>query len=97
MLFILRRQVNLRLAVVYYCQIRAELSQRYEDDFDETIERMLSHPEAWHPMGEGYRRCSFNKFPFGIIYRVDRQKNCCFIYAVMHLYRKPGYWKDRKF
>lgn len=81
----------------YYRQIRSELGQRYEDDFDETLDRMLNNPEAWHPMGRGYRRCSFDDFPFGIIYRLDKKENRCLIYAVMHFKQRPVYWKNRKF
>lgn len=75
----------------HYWQIQDRLGQRFEDGFDETLRRMLDHTEAWHPMGNGYRRCSFNDFPFGIIYHINSEQACCFIYAVMHFHQEPGY------
>jgi hypothetical protein len=39
------------------------------------------------------RKRRFKKFPYGIVFRVHDGE--IFVLAVMHLRRKPGYWKDR--
>jgi len=38
-----------------------------------------------------------NRFPFGVIYRLDKTKNECQVFAIMHFKRKPGYWQSRRF
>lgn len=56
-------------------------------------ERIVLYPEAWHALGEGLRRCRINRFPYGLIYGVERGD--ILVLAVAHLHRKPGYWRDR--
>ncbi len=84
-------------AVRYYCEIYPELGESFRAEIEETIDRMLRTPKAWHPIKKAYRRCSLNRFPFCLIFRVDEQKNECQIFAIMHFKRKPGYWEKRKF
>lgn len=81
----------------YYREILPSLSKKFEDDFDSTLERVLSFPKAWPPMKGDFRRCLLKRFPFGIIYKVDEKENICLIFAVMHLHRNPDYWENRKF
>jgi len=33
------------------------------------------------------------RFPFGILYRIEPEQ--IVVVAVMHLRRRPGYWRDR--
>jgi toxin ParE1/3/4 len=40
------------------------------------------------------RRHLLTRFPFAVIYTIENQR--IYILAVMHLKRKPFYWKDRK-
>lgn len=84
-------------ATGYYREILPSLSNKFEDDFDSTLERVLSFPNAWPLMKGGFRRCLLKRFPFGIIYKVDKKKDMCLIFAVMHLHRNPDYWEDREF
>ncbi len=56
--------------------------------------RVFSHPYVWPVLGSGdIRRCLTNHFPYGIIYCIEADE--ILILAVMHLHRKPGYWKER--
>ena len=56
-------------------------------------ERVSLYPEAWHPLGEGVRRCRLNRFPYGLIYAVE--SGDILVLAIAHLHRKPGHWRDR--
>jgi hypothetical protein len=38
-------------------------------------------------------RCRVNRFPYGLVYEVSGEE--IVIVAVMHLHRRPGYWRDR--
>ncbi|HIP58812.1 MAG TPA: hypothetical protein EYH01_00115 [Campylobacterales bacterium] len=44
-------------------------------------------------MTKSTRRCLVNRFPFGLVYRIEG--DTIVIVAVMHLSRKPDYWYSR--
>src|SRR5205085_6075986 len=56
-------------------------------------DRIARFPEAWHPLGEGVRRCRLRRFPYGLIYTIDNGD--ILLLAVAHLHRRPDYWRDR--
>ena len=71
-------------------------------DFLEELERALTliaeSPNTWSlwpgmPESLGIRRFLLSRFPYGVAYEVTESE--IVVYAVAHLARKPGYWKDR--
>lgn len=46
----------------YYREIKEALNDNFEDDFDSTLERVLSFPKAWQPIEGEYRRCLLKNF-----------------------------------
>ncbi len=79
-------------------------AQFYEDrtkglglDFIRTIqrtyERLRDFPATGAPFGRRFRRVLVPKFPYGLLYRVEPDR--IYIAAVMHLHRRPGYWRSR--
>ena len=77
----------------YYDSIREALGNRFRDEIEMTILRILKFPNGWQPLSPIVRRCRLNGFPYGIIYRVKSEE--IRLLAVMHLHRKPDYWTDR--
>ena len=57
------------------------------------IRQILAFPEAWQTVELGLRHYLLAGFPYGLVYHV--RQNEIIVIAVMHLSRKPGYWKDR--
>ena len=57
------------------------------------VERIRQFPDAWHPLGEGVRRCRLRRFPYGLIYHTDEVG--VLLIAVAHTHRRPGYWSER--
>ena len=55
--------------------------------------RVANHPLRYRKIRGRFRPCLVEKFPYGIIYAVEREE--IFVAAVMHLKRKPEYWKGR--
>jgi len=80
-------------AVEYYEECQSGLGLRFSEEVYATIKRICEHPSAWTEIDKRTRRCLTNKFPYGILYRIT--ENEIRIMAVMHLHRKPDYWKDR--
>jgi len=86
-------QAELEEAVDYYNDQQPGLGDEFAEEIRRTIHRILAHPEAWAKLSRRTRRCRTNKFPYGIIYQI--RGDSILVVAVMHLHRKPSYWKDR--
>jgi len=50
-------------------------------------------PGADHESRNEIRRRLLKRFPFGLLYVIEEQ--AVVIVAVMHLRRRPGYWRER--
>jgi plasmid stabilization system protein ParE len=85
-------EAEFELAVEFYEECEPGLGEAFSEEIIAAIERILRFPESWPKYTHRSRRCLCNRFPFSLVYRV--QKNEIMIYAVMHQKRKPGYWKD---
>ena len=58
-----------------------------------TYEQLPEAPASGPPFGRHLRRLLIPKFPYGLLYRVEAER--IYIVAVMHLHRRPGYWRSR--
>ncbi|MDI6734897.1 MAG: type II toxin-antitoxin system RelE/ParE family toxin [bacterium] len=71
------------------------LGIKFLDEVDRAINTILQFPEAWSPYTNETRRFLLHRFPFAIVYRHTNDK--IQVFAIMHLHRKPNYWKGRQF
>ena len=83
---------ELREAALYYERTEPGLGLKFLGEIDETIERILRFPRAWHPLSGRSRRCRTHRFPFGILYQVRSDE--ILITAVMDLRRDLRRWRD---
>jgi len=79
----------------WYEKNLAGLGSGFLDEVDKAITTIRRAPEAWPFYVGDVRRFLVHRFPFAVLYRCAETK--IQIFAVMHLHRKPGYWKKRKF
>ena len=80
-------------AARYYESKSDGLGSEFIAEIERTIEVIRSHPGAAPIIRSPIRRRLLNRFPFGLLYTID--DNYILILAVMHLRRRPGYWKAR--
>lgn len=80
-------------AINYYEECQINLGYDFSIEVYNAIQLIVSFPKAWPKINNNIRRCLINRFPFGILYSVE--KNNIYILAIMNLNRKPDYWKDR--
>ncbi len=80
-------------ATIRYARIRPRLGEAFFDEVIRTIDRILESPKAWPKHGRLTRICCTRRFKYGVVYQLDADE--VRIVAVMHLHRKPGYWKRR--
>lgn len=80
-------------AVRYYDNCSAGPGLDFALEIYASIKNVCKYPMAWPVLEGDVRRCQSRRFPYGVLYSVE--KNFINILAIMHLHRKPGYWKDR--
>lgn len=80
-------------AARFYEDHRQGLGLDFTLTIQRTYERLLDSPASGAPFGRRLRRVLVPKFPYGLLYRVEIDR--IYIIAVMHLHRRPGYWRSR--
>ena len=63
------------------------------DEVEHTVESILAFPNGSRGVSKNLRRRIMRRFPFGLLYAIEAEQ--IVIVAVVHLKRRPGYWKDR--
>ena len=86
-------EVEIREAAMYYEEAREGLGRKFLNAIESAIEQIKEHPFIWRKITNKFRRSIVKDFPYGIIYSIEKKE--IYIIAVMHLKRKPGYWKKR--
>jgi plasmid stabilization system protein ParE len=81
-------------AIDYYENAEPGLGYDFAIEAYSTIQRIIEYPKAWPQVDKEIRRSLVQRFPFGMLY--SEEGDSIFILAVMHLHKKPGYWKTRK-
>jgi len=80
-------------AIRYYAEIARELGIRFYREMERLILEVCVHPERFRMVDPPARRHFSAQFPYAIIYLVKADH--VWIAAIMHMKRKPGYWRER--
>jgi len=80
-------------AVVYYNKQKPRLGEEFLEELRTTLRLILENPTRFALLARPIRRAKLQRFPYGIVYAPRRR--AIYILAVMHLQRRPDYWKDR--
>ena len=86
-------RLEYREAAAFYESRRPGLGAAFSLEVESTIGRILESPARWRQVEQDVHSCRTRTFPYAILYSlVD---DSVLIVAVMHLRRKPGYWRER--
>jgi plasmid stabilization system protein ParE len=80
-------------AANYYEGQQEDLGKRFLSNVEDGLARIRINPRLFPLIDGDVRRCLTRTFPFGMLFR--ESGDTIEIIAVMHLRRKPGYWKER--
>ncbi len=80
-------------SAIFYESKGKGLGKIFLDEIDHAFGQISASPEVWPVFFENIRRYLLRRFPFGILYEII--EDSIYVIAVMHLKRKPFYWKDR--
>ena len=86
-------RLEYREAAAFYESRRPGLGAGFSLEVEATIRRILEAPRRWREIEQDVRSCRTRTFPYAILYGLDHDS--LLIVAVMHLRRKPGYWRQR--
>jgi cytochrome P450 len=86
-------RLEYREAASFYASRHSGLGAAFTLEVEATIERILEAPQRWRFIEQDVRRCLTHTFPYGILYTIE--PGSILIVSVMHLRRRPGYWRDR--
>lgn len=77
-----------------YCEFEvAGLGKKFREEVKRGIFRIHEYPEAWAKEKNDVRRYLIHKFPYKILYSIE--KDYIYIIAIAHCHRRPNYWIDR--
>lgn len=93
MLFSAEAVQELRDAASYYHSIYSELGLDFQVEVKTQINKISYDPEIWPIRDDMTRRVSLARFPYCIVYLLD--KDIVWIIAIAHHKRFPDYWKNR--
>jgi hypothetical protein len=80
-------------AACYYESKCELLGSDFLAEVEHAMQSIQAHPASSPVIRSNIRRRLLNRFPFGLLYIIEN--NLALIVAVMHLRRRPGYWKER--
>ena len=80
-------------AVRYYSQISPELGLRFCHEMERLFREIGAHPKRFHKFDPPARRHFSRDFPYAVIFL--EKFDYLWIVAVMHMKRRPGYWRAR--
>ncbi|MBZ0150093.1 MAG: type II toxin-antitoxin system RelE/ParE family toxin [Planctomycetes bacterium] len=80
-------------AKAWYQERSLRAAQAFVRELGRVMEQLQASPLRWPAGAHGMRRILLRRFPFGIVYRLTPAT--IQVIAVMHLHRRPGYWKRR--
>jgi toxin ParE1/3/4 len=79
--------------VGYYNEKALGLGAALVQEVEDATARALAFPESGSPGPAGTRFIVVNKFPFSLVYRLDREG--IVVFALAHHKREPEYWVSR--
>ena len=82
-------------AVDTYDRERAGLGDEFLREVQRTASFLIDHPQLGRLVRKNRRVLVLNKFPYQLIYDIDKNKNSIRIIAVAHQSRRSDYWWGR--
>jgi len=80
-------------AAVWYGEQQGGLQTRFLAKWKDAENRMVASPQIYRCFEGELRKCRFDVFPYALVFRIRGDE--LQVLAVMHMSRRPGYWKER--
>ena len=80
-------------AVLWFEEQSEGLSRDFLDELDRAVRLVRTYPLVATQIEPEIRRFLFARFPYSLIYGIDRET--IVVIAVAHQHQEPRYWADR--
>lgn len=80
-------------SISFYENEQKGLGRKFELDIKFSINRIQNFSTVYLKVQEDVRKCVLHKFPFNILYSIE--KDHILIIAIAHHHREPDYWVER--
>ena len=88
-----RAESEARSAFLWYLRRSPRAAESFGLALEEAIDGVAEAPERYPELEPGIRRrLVLHRFPYAVLYRVAGEE--VQVVAVMHLNRRPGYWRE---
>jgi plasmid stabilization system protein ParE len=84
---------ELNAAALFYELRELDLGKEFLEELSQSCSRIAEQPLSYSIYFDEYRRYLMGRFPYGVVYRIQGQQ--VLVFAVAHVRRRPGYWRDR--
>ena len=82
-----------REAFLWYWRRDERVGLRFEAALTAALDRVAEAPEQGSTLGASVRRLLIEGFPYAVLYAAESER--VVVLAVMHLRRRPGFWRGR--
>jgi hypothetical protein len=83
-------RVELLEAIDFYNSRRSGLGSDFLDEVEAVLVLVCENPLQFALAEDDIRIARTKRFPYGLVFAIEKE---VIILAVMHLHRRPGYWK----
>jgi len=80
-------------AVRDYSEVSPELGVRFYREMERLLREVCADPERFWKFDPPARRYFSRDFPYAVVYL--EKPDHLWIVAIMHMERRPGYWRER--
>ena len=87
-------RTELEEAIAWYDAEQDGLGRRFQEAIYAALQRIQQHPGLAGRMGPGIHRALVKGFPYGVVHEIS--PDAIVVLAIMHLHRRPEYWKARR-
>jgi plasmid stabilization system protein ParE len=87
--FLAEAQDEYESSLLYYLERSAKSSENFVSAIDDCINLICSNPYQWRNEYKDFYELTVKKFPFSIIYRVNKSQKTVLITSVFHHSRNP--------
>lgn len=88
-------QLDLDEIFVWYEEQKEGLGFEFIDNFEKVLNKIAFNPYYASFILEDARGASLRRFPYEVIYRVDKTHREVSIIAVIHQHRNPEWFRDK--
>ncbi len=81
-------------AALQYLEVSPRVASAFVQQVEAGLTQIRQTPGVWRVVEGDVRRYLVRQFPFGIYYTLEEGE--VIVWAIMHLRRQPGYWRERR-